>query len=138
MSWIERIEIKAKSGSESATEATDRFFLGMAGREFRMDKGSSFSGNDTIHITFGPTGDTKSAKYNDPRRPRLSMASLDRFPAYVRLEGDDGWLVESFLVTVESRFGDTRRFVHPDIEEEGVWLDELSGKWLYLTDTQSL
>ncbi|NYH80815.1 hypothetical protein FHR84_004183 [Actinopolyspora biskrensis] len=136
MTWIDSIEVAAKTGSEDEAVTVDRLFLGMAGREFRMDEQHVFGNNDTAHVVFGPTGNTDSAKWNDPRRPRLAMTDLDVFPSYVRLEGDDGWLVESFVVTVESRFGERRKFANPNVEGEGLWLDELSGKYLYLKDVK--
>lgn len=129
------------AGSDSWT------YLGVGGREFLLDlQGRSDTGraaDDTYY--FGEGTNVENAEYNDPRTPRLDTDDLIHFPVYLRVEtsgSEPPWCIEMVSVTVNPESRDARQYTHPALrphsERGRIWLDDKSGKALYLRPVGSL
>ena len=133
--------------SEDSNSDTDgTVYLGIGGREFRLDSPrDDFERGDAANTTVGKFNQVNNPEMNNPRTPlTLKTETLDLFPVYLRLEGDDHWKPWNALVWVlsgpnEDNLSVTDWFV-ADIDSTlengvlkgGLWLGPEAGRWLFL------
>jgi hypothetical protein len=138
---IARIEARIRTEGVGGTNGF--VYLGIAGREFRLNNGGNdfVPGSETI-FTVGQNNSVKNRELNDPQFPRLRVDDLDTFPVYVRFEPRvdvDYWALDETSVTVNPadspirfnatmleplRPGQTRDF--------GLSLSQAEGKFCFL------
>ena len=110
-----------------------RVYLHIAGREFRLDTSANdfTPGSDRVYV-LGQNSNVLNGSQNDPRTPMvLNTVDIEKFPTYVRLEGDDGWDIEHVIVTVNP--GLTSQVTRSAlVGAQHLLLDDTSGKVLYL------
>jgi hypothetical protein len=149
--WI-TIAGRASLGSERLTSVTalietgdDRgaatggaVYLGLGGREFRCDTAKNdFRQGTTDRFVFGADANVKNPDRNDPREPELTLATVDRFPVYIRFaqNGHSPWKVARVTVRLTAA-GVFRPLVFSShFHEGGVWLGTTSGAMLFLGRT---
>ncbi|MFG1808153.1 hypothetical protein [Streptomyces sp. NPDC049040] len=122
-----------------ARPANGRAYLGIAGREFVLaGSDDDFEPAATDIFTFGEDGDVLAPDVNDPRRPQLDTADLDRHPVYIRFTGSDGWCLERAWATVNPGIGE-HKFGNPYPVSTGdsrrIWLRDDCGQHVHLVRT---
>ncbi|MFJ3583116.1 hypothetical protein ACIPPS_12925 [Streptomyces sp. NPDC090127] len=136
-------KIVAKTWTADVAEAkpaSGTVYLGIAGREFAMETdGSDFDRDTFQEFVFGEDANVSNPEYNDPRMPQLTTADLDRYPAYIRLDGSDGWCLERATVTIEPGSENPHAFDNPDLvgvaDNRRIWLRSDYGQVLGLRRT---
>ncbi|GGR41550.1 hypothetical protein [Streptomyces roseolus] len=130
--WTADIADATRVGTSSA-------YLGIAGREFVLDTpGSDLQQGQYQEFVFGQDANVSEAEYNDPRKPQLTSADLDRYPACIRYAGTDGWCLERATVVATA---DGKEHVFDNLDLQGVadnrriWLRNDYGTALYLRRT---
>jgi len=138
---ITRIEARIRTEAEGGTNGF--VYLGIAGREFRLNNGGNdfVPGSETI-FTLGQNNSVKNRELNDPQLPRLRVDDLDTFPVYVRFEprvDADEWALDEASVTVNPgdsaiRFNATMlEALRPGRSRDfSVTLSQATGKFCFL------
>ncbi|MGK5450159.1 hypothetical protein [Streptomyces radiopugnans] len=145
MARIERIEVEVLTGDEPGAGTDALVYLGIAGREFLLDRRNEddFRRGGRDFFTLGRGGNISPRELNDPRTPQLRTDDLDRHPVYVRLDAwreGDAWLLDNVWVSVESEGSDDFgvRYGRPALdgsgEERAVWLGTRAGTVLHLEE----
>ncbi|GAA3917597.1 hypothetical protein GCM10023084_80590 [Streptomyces lacrimifluminis] len=111
-------------------------YLGIAGREFNLDTaGSDFRAGATDTFVIGTGSNVSNASFNDPTSPQLTVADLDLFPVYIRLDGTDEWRLDEATVTVNG----THVFTNPNLAggaaNQQIWLAKEGGTVWHLRRT---
>ncbi|GAA2113890.1 hypothetical protein [Streptomyces synnematoformans] len=114
-------------------------YLGIAGREFVLETpANDLEQGATDEFVLGDGANVDQAVYNDPRKPQLTTEDLDRYPAYLRYLGTDGWCLERATVTVNPG-DDSHVFDNLDLqglgEERRIWLRNDYGQQVGLRRT---
>ncbi|MFB4420670.1 hypothetical protein C5F59_006200 [Streptomyces sp. QL37] len=141
MSAITQIKVHLMTADVDKAGTDSWIYVGVGGREFLLDladREDTHRGNDATYY-FGEGTNVTDPEYNDPRKPPLDTAHLDRLPVYLRMESNGstpGWCIEWVSVTVNPDTRDAHRFTHPSLrrvtETNRIWLDNDYGKALYL------
>lgn len=124
---IKRIKVEITTG----TNGTDgHVYLGIGGREFRLDNPShnDFEPTRTDIFNLGKKNNVKNPIENDPRTPALNIRQIMSFPCYIRLDSKDGWNLNT--IKVEIRYLNN---VAPMFYFSNSWLPEI---YLDTTSTQ--
>lgn len=96
---ISKITASVSTGSSSTN---DDIYLGIAGREFRLDSSNNdFNNNTTDNFVLGAGANVSNASSNDPRTPQLTLMDALTYNVYIRKDGTDGWSIQSATVRVE-------------------------------------
>jgi hypothetical protein len=131
------VNTHADPGSGAGTDAA--VFLGMGGREFRLDaQGTDFErGAVGEEYTLGDGANIRRPQENDPRQPSvLKTTTLDRFPVYFRYRpqnSSDHWRLRGAVVFVYR--GDEQlasAYVADVPAETGILLGRNAGEILHL------
>jgi hypothetical protein len=137
---ITTIRVRVVTGNRPAAGTDDPVFLGLGGREFRLqDQDLAFNdfatGSDHTY-SFGIENSVIPATLNDPRDPQLTTDDLLAFPVYIRKNEDtaslsiSSWNVEEITVTVNPG---RNQIVYSAMEGPAhVWLTNDAGLFLYL------
>ncbi|HXF05574.1 MAG TPA: PLAT/LH2 domain-containing protein [Blastocatellia bacterium] len=137
---ITTIQVRIVTGNRPAAGTDDPVFLGLGGREFRIqDQNLAFndfaSGSEHTY-TFGAASSVSPATLNDPRDPQLTTDDLFAFPVYIRKNEDtasqsvSSWNVEEVTVTVNPG---RNQIVYSALEgPANIWLTNDAGLILYL------
>jgi len=135
MSLIKRIDVRIVTGNRPTAEAEGLIYLGIAGREFRLNSPAldNFKrGGDRVY-TLGEGANVVNEQYNDPRDPQLESDDLKKFPKYVRYEPkseDDEWNIEQIVVTVNPEAD--RMIFSSLVGGRHIWLGQKAGLICYL------
>src|SRR6185436_1829906 len=103
MTNITKIEVVIDTGSDGTN---GRVYLGVGGREFRLDNsGNDFAANTSAQtFILGYGASILNAVDNDPRSPYpLVTEILDKYPKYIRFEpenDDDIWNLAFVKVSI--------------------------------------
>jgi len=135
---INRIDVRVFTATGGGNPGTDdTVYLGLGGREFRLDTSSNDHESGVRTFILGNGSNVTAASRNDPRNPQLDTNDdLPVFPVYVRKAGsthddeDDAWRVESLRVTVNPG-GNQIRFSRL-FGSEKLWMSNESGRTVYL------
>lgn len=133
--------------SEDNNAGTDSsVYMGIGGREFRLDtQRDDWERGNASNTSVGRFSQVNNAADNDPRHPlMIRTETLDLFPVYLRLEGDDHWKPWNALIWVYSGpdedhlevtdwfVADIDSSIENGVLKGGLWLGPNSGRWLYL------
>jgi hypothetical protein len=147
MVHVGQITATIKTGDVTNAPTSGRVYLGIGGREFRLNKpGDQFKRGATNEFIIGDGGNVNNPRSaNDlpfvdegtVNTPALPYDDLGLYPTYIRLEPkeeDDDWNVESVNVIAkkyqaETPTGDSTTFT--DLEGN-TWLGDPFGKLLAL------
>ena len=126
MATIESISVAVKTGDVKGGSTNGRVYLGLGGREFRLDTSDDdFKRNALDCFRLGDGDNVRRAERNDPRNPAVDTADLEQFPTYIRFEGKS-WNLRFVSVEVAGTgFG-------ADLGPDGLWMGHVSGKTRYL------
>ncbi|GAB2622537.1 hypothetical protein GCM10027168_63120 [Streptomyces capparidis] len=131
-------EIVATVGTANtfAGGTNNAIYLGIAGREFNLDTAANnFQTGATDTFVIGTGSNVANANFNDPTSPQLTVADLDCFPVYIRLDGADEWRLDEVTVTVNG----THVFTNPNLgggaANQQIWLAKEGGTVWYLRRT---
>lgn len=144
MVQITRIRCDIATGKLSGAGTDGSVYLGVAGREFRLDSTADDYERDSVRrytlgelVTPFSTDGVNNPQLNDPNLGfPLDTENLDRLPKYIRFEpegSDDRWHVRSVTVSVIHDHLVAAVYTTPR-NFEGLWLSNLSGKVLHLTN----
>lgn len=148
MAHIEQIQVIVVTGSVNGAGTNGRIFLGMGGREFRLNKsGNQFQKGDTdtfqIGGVIGPDSINNQNNSNDlpavpgtVNAPAIEYSTLDEYPTYIRFEpqnSDDNWNVQSVSVNIKESGANGESITLNDRTGNGnIWLGNDSGLFLGL------
>lgn len=137
---VTTIQVRVVTGNRPAAGTNDPVFLGLGGREFRIqDQDLTFNdfatGSDHTY-TFGVGSSVIPATLNDPRDPQLTIEDVLAFPVYIRKNEDteslsvSSWNVEEITVTINPG---RNPIIYSAMEgPANVWLTNDAGLILYL------
>jgi Subtilase family len=138
---ITKIEIDIETGAIENAGTNGRVYLGICGREFRLDKpGDQFRVEILDNFVIGIGSNIENPNgvndiINSPNSYEIDTYLLNIFPKYIRFEpqdNDDNWNVSR----VELRVTDDTNIVHKFdalVSSGSIWLGENSGLLLGLT-----
>ncbi|MDL4818539.1 hypothetical protein [Actinomadura opuntiae] len=143
---IDRIRVALRTVDAPNADTRSRLYLGLAGREFRLQHSDppdgdagDFQRGATTFFNLGEDADVQDADVNDPRRPQLTHGDLEDFPAYLRLEPDGDepdWLLEDATVTVNPDRPSQTVYTNPRLygtdDDHRIWLGTRQGRVLHL------
>jgi subtilisin family serine protease len=129
---ISKINVKIKTGNMNGAGTNGRVYLGIGGREFRLDQpGNQFEQGDLDTFTIGTGSNIENASINDLptfvkiESPIIRHLDILLFPKYIRFDPndkDDNWNVEKVEVEVVNI---ARTYRGP--RDGNVWLGSRSG-----------
>ncbi len=133
MADLTKIEVHINTSDIEDAGTDGSVYLGICGREFRCDTSADdFERGSNRTYIFGESANVRNAASNDPRKPRLILEDVDRFPVYIRFEQDGGgghWNLEMATVHLN---GTIFQQYEIRLEREGLWLGKNSGAYIYL------
>ena len=135
MANITRIDLEIKTGNRTGAGTDGFVYLGIGGREFRVDRPNinDLEKNTTEIFVFSPNGTVVNPTLNDPTSPyKLKTEDLDKFPRYIRFRGagdDDNWNIEQLKVTVNP--GASEKVYEALGGSNNVWLGARNGEFFY-------
>jgi len=103
MAKINRIEVSITTGNNGTLGAV---YLGMAGREFRLNRlgQNDFMRNNVSQFVLGDPSHpfaVRDADNNDPKNPQLDTTDIAKFPLYLRLAGANAhWEIDDGMIVV--------------------------------------
>jgi serine protease len=134
---ITQIKVEIKTGNMNGAGTNGRIYLGIGGREFKLDQpGNQFEKGDSDTFTIGTGSNIENAAVNDlptsnnTESPIISHLDILIFPKYIRFDpndSDDNWNVEKVQVEVVD-IG--RTYQGP--RDGNIWLGSRSGLFLGL------
>jgi hypothetical protein len=131
MTAIQQIAVEVNTNNISGAGTDGDVFLGICGREFRLDTSQDdFEAGTIARYLLGEQANIRNEDRNDPRNPQLDTDDLDRFPMYMRfdpVDSDSDWNVTRVSVDVEGRN-------YGAFFQKGLWLSQRSGKFFYLRE----
>ena len=129
---IKQIIVKIKTGDVSAAGTEGKIYLGIGGREFRVDKpGNQFQRNNLDTFTIGLGSDIENPEFNDlpssanNNLPTVRHLEIITYPKYIRFSpnnDNDNWNVQHVQVEV-SDIGKT----YQGPRDGNMWLGTRSG-----------
>lgn len=126
MSTIQRIDVNIRTGDFENAGTDDRVYLGIGGREFRLDSSKNdFERGAGDVFVIGSNSNLKNKTRNDCRDPAIDSDDLDLFPVYIRSEGEDWNITFANVEVAGTGFGIIQR-------DKGLWLGEGYGYIRYL------
>lgn len=138
------------TGDVNGAGTDGRIYLGIGAREFRLDSTrDDFERNSWREYILGlaplePNLPPPQTRVNNPNRndPRVGFAldtvDLDRAPVYIRFEptsGSDNWNLSFAAALVYTGAGNFFAGYFPPNGFDNLWLGNVTGKILYLTDS---
>jgi serine protease len=134
---ITQIKVEIKTGNMNGSGTNGRIYLGIGGREFKLDKpGNQFEKGDSDTFTIGTGSNIENVTVNDlptsnnTESPIIKHLDIIMFPKYIRFDpsdNDDNWNVENVQVEVVD-IGRTYR----GPRDGNIWLGSRSGLFLGL------
>lgn len=150
LSHVGRISVTIVTGNINAASTNGRVYLGIGGREFRLDKpGDQFQRGNTDTFIIGDGSNIEFNDFNtlpstgDNNSPRIEFENLTNYPAYLRFEpqdNEDNWNVEDVKVQV-IQYNDnplvatSNKKIFIDLEGN-TWLGKRSGLFLHLDEIE--
>ncbi|MET9658547.1 hypothetical protein [Streptomyces sp. NPDC006510] len=140
MADITKISVQLVTATDPGAGTGGFVYIGVAGREFHVDSPrNDFEPGDNYEYIFGDGANVLDAARNDPRLPRLDTDDADRFPVYLRFEGNDNnddWCLDRVRVTVNpggtsSRIYENLRLIGSGADQK-IWLGKRFGESVYL------
>src|ERR1041384_2347365 len=133
MPLIRQIEVRILTGDRvGAGGSGSAFFLGIGGREFRLDNPAyeDFRRGDYNEFRLGEESNVRYPEHNDPRSPfPLATQSLHLYPKYIRLQtsSDENWNLEHIAVTI-NRGDDLQQLDFASLSQnQNIWLGNRNG-----------
>ncbi|WP_202637724.1 RICIN domain-containing protein [Bailinhaonella thermotolerans] len=142
---ISQVEVLAETADVEHADTRSRVFLGLGGREFRLNAGGeALDRGATRRFVLGRDANVAEPGFNDPRVPRLTLGDALSQPAYVRVEpegANPAWCLEQVEVRVNPGTATETTLDNPRLRETGeagrLWLDLRYGLALHLTRVRS-
>jgi murein tripeptide amidase MpaA len=146
----DRIVVKIKTGNKPDAGTNGKVYLGIGGREFRLNKsGNQFQkGNEDEFIIGLGSNILKADKNGLPlnssfqdNSPEIPFNTIGVYPAYIRFEpsnSNDEWNVDKVYVNVRGSTGipagglDFYGYILNEINDDNIWLGEDSGLFINL------
>lgn len=144
---VDRITVKIKTGNKSGAGTNGKIYLGIGGREFRLNKsGNQFQQGMEDEFVLGVGSNILSNNKNGlplssqftNDSPQIPFDTASSYPAYIRFQpsnDSDEWNVDRVCVNVRNNFGPVAEF-HADIlngtDDDNIWMGEDSGLFIGL------
>ena len=134
---IQKILIDITTTFAEGASTNGAVFLGLAGREFRLDiaQYDDFQEGEDVTYCLGEGSNVRYPERNDPRADMpLTLEDAGRFPCYIRLEAHkaaDDWELGNVRVRVIADEGKAE-FAALQGSRQRIWLGPQSGDILYL------
>jgi hypothetical protein len=145
MTHIVQIKVEIKTSNEQSAGTNGRVFLGIGGREFRLDKlGNQFQKNQTDTFTINSTSmDIENSERNslpdtgNVNSPRIenNIGIAFNLPVYLRFDpndNNDDWNIERVKVQVIGGLNSTFIFPNDVLKDGNIWLGNKFGLFLNL------
>jgi hypothetical protein len=106
MANINRIDARIKTGNRTGAGSNGTFYLGVGGREFRLNitGTNDFEQRMDQIFTLGAETNVENPIHNNPVSPfQIVTENLNRYPKYLRFEPEnatDDWNLEEIVLTV--------------------------------------
>jgi PLAT/LH2 domain len=136
---ITQINVHVKTGNVNRGGTDGRVYLGIGGREFRLDQpGNQFEQGDSNNFTIGTASNIENpddvnslpTPNGNMNSPNIEDTDIEFNPKYIRFDpndSDDNWDVEKVEVEVVDI---TRTYRGP--HDGNIWLGSRSGLFLGL------
>jgi hypothetical protein len=138
MPRINSITVHFQTGNLSGAGTDGDVYLGVCGREFRIDSTrDDFERGAARNYVLGAGADVQEPNVNDPRKQVLMTENVDGFPAYIRFQPTgrgDNWQLQRADVGFNGSLVmelDTAEYV-PNDPGQGIWLGVRSGLFAHL------
>lgn len=147
MAQITGVLCQIITGKISGAGTDGAIYLGLCGREFRLDStADDYEKGSWREYVLGagpvepnllpPQIRVRDPEYNDPRSAGfpLDSSNLDRSPVYIRFEpegADENWNLATAVVLVYT--GNFLKAYMPPPQFDNLWLGNRMGKVLFLT-----
>ena len=134
---VRKISVEITTSFAKGASTDGDVFLGLGGREFRLDIADheDFGDGDETTYEFGEGANVSHPERNDPRRGLpLELDHVTSRPVYIRLDAHDGaddWNVANVRVRVQATDGGAE-YSALDGGSENIWLGKQSGSVLHL------
>jgi hypothetical protein len=147
MPHVGKITVAVKTGDVTNAPTNGRVYLGLGGREFRLNKpGDQFKRGATDTFIIGDGGNIDNPRNANElpfvgagtiNAPAIEFSDLGLYPTYLRLEPkeeDDDWNVESVSVIARKYNGTIDTGISSAYSDLGgnIWLGNPFGKVLDL------
>jgi Subtilase family len=137
---IKQIQVTITTGDVNAAGTNGKVFLGMGGREFRLDKpGNQFERGDVDNFVIGDGSNVEYPNKNDlpmpdgtKDSPHMTYVDVLKFPKYIRFEpknDPDNWNIDQVSVIT---IPETDTYSGPN-PQGNIWLEKRSGLFLGLS-----
>jgi hypothetical protein len=137
---IRQIQVTVTTSDINAAGTNGKIFLGIGGREFRLDKpGDQFERGDIDTFIIGEGSNIENPNRNDlpipngtQDSPKVTYNDVMKFPKYIRFEprnDGDNWNIDQVTVTTLPK---TNVFQGPN-PQGNIWLGKRSGLFLGLS-----
>jgi len=145
MTHAGKITVQIKTGDVPGADTDGRVYLGIGGREFRLNKaGNQFVRNTIDTFIIGhdetidnPNGGNSLPVIGDINAPRIEFTQFNLYPEYIRFEpqdDNDKWNVEFVSVVAEQYNGDLPSGIIQGFGDldGNIWLGNKFGLVLFL------
>lgn len=148
--YADRIVVKIQTGDKPNASTNGKVYLGIGGREFRLNKsGNQFQKGKEDEFLIGVGSNilepTKNGLPLNPsfqdNSPEIPFNTIGVYPVYIRFEpsnSNDEWNVDRVYVNVRSSSGvpaaglDFYAYILNEINDDNIWLGEDSGLFINL------
>jgi hypothetical protein len=138
MALVTRILCQVLTKDVSGAGTDGSVYLGLGGREFRMDTThDDYERGSWFEYLLGDGANINSANDNDPRRPYpVDTTTILDFPVYIRFEpvsSNDNWKI--YFAAALVYVGDPVQFegaFYTPLDNDGLWLGQSFGKVLFM------
>ncbi len=133
MTNINTITVLLNTGGQSGAGTDGDVYLGICGREFYLDTNANdFESNSSRSYVLGQGFNILNTDKNDPRKPRILVEQIDKFPLYIRFSPktrDDNWNLVRVGITINiSAFPQYEALLET---QGGIWMGIRSSLYLY-------
>jgi subtilisin family serine protease len=147
---VDKIVVTIQTGNKSGASTNGKVYLGIGGREFRLNKsGNQFQQNKEDEFIIGVGSNVLKPEKNElPQNssfsndsPKIPFSTIGIYPMYIRFEpsgNSDKWNVDRVHVNVKSNTGlppaglDFHADILNGLNDDNVWLSEDSGLFIGL------
>ena len=134
MALINELIVSILTGDFKNAGTDDRVYLGICGREFRLDNSkNNYKRNGQDYFSLGGNDpNIKNKNRNDPREPAIDSDDLGVYPKYIRFEGKE-WNLMFANVDVAVVGSVSTSFLFESVPD-GIWLGHKYGKIIHLIE----
>jgi hypothetical protein len=133
MPQITQIILTIATGDvEDAGTDSGNVYLGVCGREFRVDsEQDDFERGTTRTYAFGDNANVSDPELNDPREQLLMTENVELLPTYLRYYGErDHWRLQRAAFVLNGQ--ESPQWTTESYLGRGIWLGTSAGMYVHI------